>query len=74
MCIQLQNLLDEAKSNVSKEMRVRERVEQYAKDLESEMERLKLRHVGRADSSGVTELTEEIVRYLWQFLTLYEGF
>lgn len=47
---------------------MRERVEQYARDLEAEMERLKLRHMGRADSSAVAELTEEIVRYLCHFL------
>ena len=61
--LQMQNQLDETKSNVSKEIRVRERAEQYAKDLESEMERLKRKHIGRSEASANAELTEEISRY-----------
>ncbi|KAL8615672.1 hypothetical protein ACOMHN_034822 [Nucella lapillus] len=59
---ELQNQLDEAKSSVSKEMRIRERGEQYAKDLELEMEKLKLKHIGRSEASANAELTEEISR------------
>jgi hypothetical protein len=66
VCLQLQNQLDESKSNVSKEIRVRERAEQYAKDLEAEIERIKRKHMGRADSTANLELSEEIARYsLW---------
>ncbi|XP_076464041.1 serine/threonine-protein kinase MRCK alpha-like isoform X3 [Babylonia areolata] len=59
---ELQNQLDETKSNVGKEIRVRERAEQYAKDLESEMERIKRKHMGRSEASANAELTEEISR------------
>ena len=70
VCEQLQNQLDEAKSNVSKESRVRERAEQYTKDLVLEMEQLKRRQLGRAESSGIAELTAEIAKYVLQFLML----
>ena len=63
LCFQLQNQLDEAVANASKETRVRERTEQYAKDLESEIERIKLKHRGRSDSLASTELAQEISRY-----------
>ena len=54
--------MDEARSNVSKEARVRERSEQYAKDLESEIETIKRKHMGRSDTFNAAELSEEIVR------------
>ncbi|KAK7103526.1 hypothetical protein V1264_018406 [Littorina saxatilis] len=57
---ELQNQLDEAKSTASKETRVRERAEHYAKDLELEIEKLKRKLMGRSDSTATSELTEEI--------------
>ncbi|KAL8613630.1 hypothetical protein ACOMHN_022049 [Nucella lapillus] len=59
---ELVNQLDEARSNVTKETRVRERTEQYAKDLENENERIKLKQLGRSDSVANAELTQEIAR------------
>lgn len=62
---QLQNQLDEAKSTASKETRVRERAEHYAKDLELEIEKLKRKLMGRSDSTATSELTEEIAWYVF---------
>ena len=62
VCVQLENQVDEAKSNVSKEMRVRERAEQYARDLEAEIERIKRKHMGRSESAANVELSDEIAR------------
>ena len=59
---QLQNLLDEARSESGKERRLRERAEQYAQDLEQEMEGIKRKQMGRGTSGGVVELTQEVSR------------
>uniref|UniRef100_A0A0B6YKW5 Myosin tail domain-containing protein n=2 Tax=Arion vulgaris TaxID=1028688 RepID=A0A0B6YKW5_9EUPU len=59
---ELQNQFDEARSETSKEHRLRERAEQYAQDLEVEMENLKRRQMGRLVSSNAVEMTQEISR------------
>jgi len=59
---ELQNLLDEARSESGKERRLRERAEQYAQDLEQEMEGIKRKQMGRGTSGGVVELTQEVSR------------
>ncbi|GFO48655.1 serine/threonine-protein kinase mrck alpha [Plakobranchus ocellatus] len=57
---ELQNLLDEARSESGKERRLRERAEQYAQDLEAEMESIKRKQIGRSAATNVVELTQEI--------------
>ncbi|BFZ07324.1 hypothetical protein BsWGS_10363 [Bradybaena similaris] len=59
---ELQNQFDEARSEASKEHRLRERAELYAQDLEAEMESLKRRQMGRLATSSVVEMTQEISR------------
>ncbi|KAK3713298.1 hypothetical protein RRG08_043878 [Elysia crispata] len=57
---ELQNQLDEARSESGKERRLRDRAEQYAQDLEAEMESLKRKQIGRTAAANVVELTQEI--------------
>ncbi|KAH9523079.1 Serine/threonine-protein kinase MRCK alpha, partial [Bulinus truncatus] len=59
---ELQNQLDESRSEVSKERRIRERAEQYTADLESEMENIKRKQMGRSANVNVVELNQEISR------------
>lgn len=58
----LYNQVDEARSEQSKEHRLRERAETYAKDLEEEIENVKRRQMGRKGSPDTTVLTQEIAR------------
>ncbi|CAL1542564.1 unnamed protein product [Lymnaea stagnalis] len=60
---ELQNQLDESRSESSKERRLRERAEQYTQDLEAEIENLKRKNIGRSTAtSNVAELNQEISR------------
>ncbi|XP_035826923.1 serine/threonine-protein kinase MRCK alpha isoform X4 [Aplysia californica] len=59
---ELQNHLDEARSESGKERRLRERAEQYAQDLEVEMESIKRKQMGRTAGANVVELTQEVSR------------
>ena len=59
---QLQNQIEEYKSDSSKERKLRERAEQYTRELEQEIEGIKRKHLGKQSSPANIELTQEVSR------------
>ena len=62
ICLQLETRLEESKSELGKEQRMRERIEENVRQLKSEIESLKRRQVGRAFSPEQAESTQEVGR------------
>ncbi|KAJ8309235.1 hypothetical protein KUTeg_014109 [Tegillarca granosa] len=60
--LELQGQLDEFRSESNKERKLRERAEQYTRDLEQEMESIKRKQMGWASSKTSIELNQEISR------------
>lgn len=59
---ELQNQIEEFKSDASKEKKLRERAEQYTRELEQEIEGIKRKNLGRQSSPANLELTQEVSR------------
>ncbi|XP_023210881.1 serine/threonine-protein kinase MRCK beta-like [Centruroides sculpturatus] len=59
---ELEARIEDAKSDIAKERRMKERSDEYARHLEEEMESLKQRHVGWGTSPAQLEATQEINR------------
>ncbi|XP_042899175.1 serine/threonine-protein kinase Genghis Khan isoform X2 [Parasteatoda tepidariorum] len=59
---ELEIRLEDSKSDIAKEQRLRERLEETIRRLESEVETLKRRHVGRAFSPEQTDNSQELSR------------
>ena len=59
---ELQNQIEEYKSDSSKERKLRERAEQYTRELEQEIEGIKRKHLGKQSSPANIELTQEVSR------------
>ncbi|CAI9734870.1 serine serine/threonine-protein kinase MRCK alpha-like isoform X1 [Octopus vulgaris] len=54
--------LEEARSEASKEKKLRERSDQFARDLEGELEAVKQKQIGKSTSSTSLELSQEAAR------------
>ncbi|XP_069117855.1 serine/threonine-protein kinase MRCK alpha-like isoform X2 [Argopecten irradians] len=60
--LELQNQSDEYRSEASKERKLKERAEAFARELEQEIESMKRKQLGRASNTSTLELTQEISR------------
>ena len=54
--------MEEFKSESSKEKKLRERAEQYSRELEQEIEGIKKKNIGRTANPANIELTQEVSR------------
>ena len=62
MMLQLQGQVDEYRSESSKERKLRERAEQYTRELEQEVENIKRKNLFRGPTSSQLELSQEVSR------------
>ena len=61
--LQLQNQVDEYRSEATRERKLRERAEENNLEMEQEIDTLKRKQMGRASSTTNLELTQEITRF-----------
>ncbi len=62
LLLQMQSQLDEVASEASRERKLRERSEVFAREVEQEMEALKQRQLGRSPSTSSLEVSQELSR------------